>query len=300
VLQDSPGERAGRSVQPCCSNISLQQRLSRSRPCKWLDVHLLRAHRAVQVKADGSNDMASGEGRLDPGSWNGLLQGAAMPFMPGFFGGAGGPPDAAALAAAYVQLQQQHPQFMGQNMQARRFGGGNRTAYPPDRSGVKKCGHCQVRTPGKTFLPTNTCKPHACGAASRACLAGSDLPCCCPFICDVQTMQSPVPQSMKPCMEFSADTSRGDGLRGWCKLCEAEARSTRYKKRKAAAQAAASARRKCDRLALFGCQCLLSAETQARVKQILSWDTHHLKPAISLSLAPVLRSDLATAGSRCR
>lgn len=44
--------------------------------------------------------------------------------------------------------------------------------------------------------------------------------------------------------EFSQDTSRGDGLRGWCKSCEAEARSTRYKKRKAAAQAAAAARRR--------------------------------------------------------
>ena len=31
-----------------------------------------------------------------------------------------------------------------------------------------------------------------------------------------------------------ADASRGDGLRGWCKACEAEARSKRYKKRKAA------------------------------------------------------------------
>ena len=51
-------------------------------------------------------------------------------------------------------------------------------------------------------------------------------------------------QSMKPCVEFSADTSRGDGLRGWCKMCEAEARSTRYKKRKAAAQSAAAARRR--------------------------------------------------------
>ena len=49
---------------------------------------------------------------------------------------------------------------------------------------------------------------------------------------------------MKSCMEFSADTSRGDGLRGWCKTCEAEARSSRYKKRKAAAQLAQAARRR--------------------------------------------------------
>lgn len=25
-------------------------------------------------------------------------------------------------------------------------------------------------------------------------------------------------QDMKPCVEFSADVSRGDGLRGWCKV----------------------------------------------------------------------------------
>lgn len=87
--------------------------------------------------------MSGDQGRLESGSWNGLLNGNAMPFMPGFFGGAGGP-DAAALAAAYAQLQQQqqnNPQFMSDG--SRRFGG-NRAAYPPDRSGVKKCGHCQV------------------------------------------------------------------------------------------------------------------------------------------------------------
>ncbi len=41
-------------------------------------------------------------------------------------------------------------------------------------------------------------------------------------------------QEIKDAVEFSADASRGDGLRGWCKACEAEARSKRYKKRKAA------------------------------------------------------------------
>ncbi len=52
-------------------------------------------------------------------------------------------------------------------------------------------------------------------------------------------------QDSKPCIQFSADASRGDGLRGWCKLCEAEARSSRYKKRKAAALATLAARRRC-------------------------------------------------------
>lgn len=59
-----------------------------------------------------------------------------------------------------------------------------------------------------------------------------------------------LPASMKKCGHcqttktskmFSLDTSRGDGLRGWCKVCEAKARSIRYKKHKAAATRAQTA-----------------------------------------------------------
>lgn len=131
--------------------------------------------------------MSRGDTDTRMGGWNGMMPN----FMPGLLGG-NGAPDPAALAAAYVQLQHQQQSLMAQGMQ----GGCGRWRGAPgsvDRSGVKKCGHCQ---------------------------------------------------SMKPCVEFSQDTSRGDGLRGWCKSCEAEARSTRYKKRKAAAQQAAAARRR--------------------------------------------------------
>lgn len=86
--------------------------------------------------------MSRGEADLVSGSWNGMLPNAnGMPFLSGLFG-ANGAPDPAALAAAYAQLQQQQ-NCMVQGGQGRgRYNG--RAAYPPDRSGVKKCGHCQV------------------------------------------------------------------------------------------------------------------------------------------------------------
>ncbi len=102
--------------------------------------------------------MAASEG-LDTARWNGMLPGG-IPFMQSFFSAGGAPPDPAALAAAYAQLQQ-HSQLMGE---ARGFGNG-RSAFPPDRSGVKKCGHCQVQLVARQMLRRFVCRS-TCGACS--------------------------------------------------------------------------------------------------------------------------------------
>ena len=72
-------------------------------------------------------------------------------------------------------------------------------------------------------------------------------------------------QEIKDAVEFSADASRGDGLRGWCKACEAEARSKRYKKRKAASDCS-PAKRRCGRTL----RCALRALQARQANFILS------------------------------
>lgn len=50
------------------------------------------------------------------------------------------------------------------------------------------------------------------------------------------------PQNTQTASAFTADPSRRDKLRGWCKVCETAARAARYnQKRKAAATAGARA-----------------------------------------------------------
>ena len=70
---------------------------------------------------------------------------AVMALMPGLFK-ASGELDPLAVASALAQLQHQQgaPPCS--------------IAFPPDRSGIKKCGHCQVRVPIM------------------------NLPCCCSFV----------------------------------------------------------------------------------------------------------------------
>jgi hypothetical protein len=91
--------------------------------------------------------MSRSEADLASGSWNGMMPGIGsngMPFMPALLG-ANGAPDPAAIAAAYAQLQQQSFMAQQQGGQQGRSRYAGRAAYPPDRSGIKKCGHCQVR-----------------------------------------------------------------------------------------------------------------------------------------------------------
>ena len=125
--------------------------------------------------------------------------------------------------------------------------------------GMKKCGHCQV-CPSVRYLlrrtSTRGCPSRAliscrvlASPASPASPEGHDdigspdgdrrrrpppLIPCSPRDDPIASRSASTTQEIKDAVEFSADASRGDGLRGWCKACEAEARSKRYKKRKAA------------------------------------------------------------------
>lgn len=51
-------------------------------------------------------------------------------------------------------------------------------------------------------------------------------------------------QAIKSGVNFSSDATRGDGLRGWCKGCEAEARAGRYKRRKSTDPSNVAAKRR--------------------------------------------------------
>lgn len=59
---------------------------------------------------------------------------AVMQLMPGLFN-ASGQLDPLAVASALAQLQHQQHEILPP---------GSGIGFPPDRSGMKKCGHCQV------------------------------------------------------------------------------------------------------------------------------------------------------------
>ena len=66
--------------------------------------------------------------------WANETTAAVMQLMPGLFN-ASGQLDPLAVASALAQLQHQQEILPP----------GNGMSFPPDRSGMKKCGHCQVK-----------------------------------------------------------------------------------------------------------------------------------------------------------
>lgn len=83
---------------------------------------------------------------------------AVMQLMPGLFN-ASGQLDPLAVASALAQLQHQQHEILPP---------GSGIGFPPDRSGVKKCGHCQVTSQNprnevaaavlsRQYIPCATC-----------------------------------------------------------------------------------------------------------------------------------------------